>query len=199
VVGAGIAERAQVLVTEIFSGELISEGVLATIEHAHQQLLTGDAVVIPAAASAMGYLVGGPVIEKMLFSGVSNGFDLSRFNDFAPPVLPITLEAFPHEILSADTELLRFDLTSKLFPMGNRPINIMATQHGVCAGIAQWIRLDLDASTRYENRPALGGDGSGHWPQMLYRFPRLVRVKPGDVLKVNIRHDRKQIAVDLVE
>ena len=198
-VGVGIAERAQVLVTEIFSGELISEGVLATIEHAHQQLLTPDAMVIPAAASAMGYLVGGPVMEKMLFAGASNGFDLSLFNDFAPPTLPITLEAFPHQILSADTELLRFDLGSKLFPMGNRPLNIMATQHGVCCGIAQWIKLEVDASTRYENRPAVGGDGSGHWPQLLYRFPRLVRVKPGDVLKVNVRHDRKQISVDLVE
>lgn len=197
--GAGIAERAQVLIAEVFSGDLIGEGILPTVEHAHQQLLSPDAVVVPAAASAMGYLIGGPVIEKLLFTRVSNGFDLSLFNDFAPPMLPVTLEAFPHEVLSADTELLRFDLNAKLFPMGNRPLNIMATQHGVCAGVAQWIRLELDSSTRYENRPQLGGNGSGHWPQLLYRFPRLIRVKPGDVLKVNIRHDRKQISVDLME
>ncbi len=198
-VGVGISERAQVLVTEVFSGELINEGVLGTIEHAHQQLLTPDAIVIPAAASAMGYLIGGPAIEKMLFAGENNGFDLSMFNDFAPPALPVTLEAFPHEVLSADIELLRFDLNAKMFSMGSRPLNIMATQHGVCAGIAQWIKLDLDSSTRYENRPAPGGHGSGHWPQLLYRFPRLIRVKPGDILKVHVRHDRKQISVDLMQ
>ena len=57
VTGVGIAERAEVLVTEVFSSGLIHEGVLPTVEHAHQHLLTRNAIVIPAAASAMGYLI----------------------------------------------------------------------------------------------------------------------------------------------
>src|SRR6266566_3074316 len=96
VTGVGIAERAEVLVTEVFSSGLIHEGVLPTVEHAHQHLLTRNAIVIPAAASAMGYLIGGPVIESMLFVGRTNGFDLSPFNDFAPPNLAVSLDALPH-------------------------------------------------------------------------------------------------------
>jgi type II protein arginine methyltransferase len=198
-VGAGIAERAEVLITEVFSSDLLHEGVLPTVEHAHQHLLAPGAIVIPAAASAMGYLIGGPVIASMLFTGRTNGFDLSPFNDFAPPNLAVSLDALPHEILSDDFELLRFDLKSKVFPMGGRPVTITARRPGVCAGVAQWIRLELDEKTRYENRPPSDPGSSAHWEQILYRFPKLVPVKAGDMVRLSVRHDRKQISIDLVE
>ena len=197
--GVGIAERADVLVTEVFSSGLIHEGVLPTVEHAHQHLLTRSAIVIPAAASAMGYLIGGPVVESMLFVGRANGFDLSPFNDFAPPTLAVSLDALPHEVLSDDFELFRFELKSTLYPMGSRPLSITATRAGVCAGVAQWIRLELDERSRYENRPSPKGDPNGHWTQILYRFPKLVPVERGDILRLVVRHDRKQMSVDLVE
>ncbi len=199
VTGVGITERANLLVTEVFSSGLIHEGVLPTVEHAHQHLLTRNAVVIPAAASAMGYLIGGPVIESMLFVGRANGFDLSPFNDFAPPNLAVVLDAVPHEVLSDDFELLRFEMKSTTYPMGSRPLTITATRAGVCAGVAQWIRLELDAHNRYENRPSSEGDSNGHWTQILYRFPKLVHVERGDNLRLMVRHDRKQIFVDLLE
>jgi hypothetical protein len=134
----------------------------------------------------------------MLFVGRTNGFDLSPFNDFAPPNLAVALDAVPHEVLSDDFELLRFELKSTLYPMGSRPLTITATRAGVCAGVAQWIRLELDERTRYENRPAQG-DSHGHWTQILYRFPKLMPVERGDTLRLMVRHDRKQISVDLVE
>jgi len=197
--GIGLTERAQVLVTEVFANSLIGEGVLPTIEHAYQHLLTNDALVIPAAASAMGYLIGGPVIENMLFAGPTNGFDLSLFNDFAPPNLAVSLDVMPHDILSDDFELLRFEMKAKLFPMGSRPLTIPVRRSGVCAGIAQWIRLELDDQNRYENRPSHDTDFNAHWAHILYRFPRLVRVEAGDVVRLMVRHDRRQISVDLVE
>jgi len=52
--GAGITERAQVLVTEIFSGELISEGVLATIEHATVETLLHTIHAHPTLYEALG-------------------------------------------------------------------------------------------------------------------------------------------------
>ena len=120
-VGRGLAERAQVLVTETFSSDLLSEGVLPAIEHAYQQLLTTDGIVIPRAAAAKAYLIGGSEIEGMLFAGPSNGFDLSPFDDFAPPILAASLNNVAHDVLSDDFELLRFDLRAKTFPMGKPP------------------------------------------------------------------------------
>ena len=90
--GRDFPERAEVLVTETFASGLIGEGILATLEHAHQHLLTPDAPVIPAVGSVMGYLAGGDTLKGMLFVDQIAGFDLSLFNDFAPPVLAASLD-----------------------------------------------------------------------------------------------------------
>jgi len=199
--GRDLPDRAQVLVTEVFSSSLIREGVLPTIEHAHRQLLAEDGIVIPFAASAMGYLIGGPVIEGMLFAGQSNGFNLSPFNDFAQPSMYAALDGVHHSVLSGDFELLRFDLRMKAFPMGSRSVVVSATRAGTCAGVAQWIRLEFDEHTRYENRPAPDSP-SCHpcgWTHVLYRLPNPVPVEPGDSLNFVVTHDRRHFVIELAK
>jgi type II protein arginine methyltransferase len=191
-------ERAEVLVTETFASGLITEGVLPTVEHAHEHLLTTDAAVIPAAACVMGYLAGGPALQGMLFVDKIAGFDLSGFNDFAPGMLAVSLDNVPHQTLSDDIELMRFDLKEKRFPAGSVPLALKATHHGVCAGIAQWIKLELDAHATYENRPSPHAGFNNHWTHIVHRFPRLVTVAPGDVVPVLFRHDRTQIGIELL-
>jgi type II protein arginine methyltransferase len=194
-----MAERAEVLVTETFASGLITEGVLPTVEHAHEYLLTPDAIVIPAAASVMGYLAGGPLLEDMLFVGKIAGFDLSAFNDFAPHMLDVAAGSLPHHALSDDIELMRFDLKQKHFSAGGVRLALKATHHGVCAGVVQWIKLELDAQSKYENRPSPEAGYNGHWTQIVHRFSRLVTVAPGDVVPILFRHDRTQIGIDLLE
>ncbi|HEY4265433.1 MAG TPA: tetratricopeptide repeat protein [Micropepsaceae bacterium] len=197
--GRDFPERAEVLVTETFASALIGEGILATLEHAHQHLLTPDATVIPASGSIMGYLAGGDILKGMLFVDTIAGFDLSPFNDFAPPVLSTALDGVAHEQLSDDVELLRFDFQQKSFPMAKHALQIRATKSGLCVGIAQWIKIALDSETSYENRPAVNAEHNGHWVHMLHRFSRLVPVEPGDVVSIIVRHDRSQVNIDLVE
>ncbi|HXJ00898.1 MAG TPA: 50S ribosomal protein L11 methyltransferase [Micropepsaceae bacterium] len=192
-------ERAEVLVTETFASGLISEGVLPTVEHAHAQLLTQDATIIPRAASVMGYLAGGSALQDMLFAGKVAGFDLSGFNDFAPPMLAEALDTVPHQVLSDDAELMRFDLREKRFPVGGVRLALRATHHGVCVGIVQWIKLELDAHTKYENRPSTQAEFNRHWTHIVHRFRKLVTVAPGDIVPVLFRHDRSQIGIELLD
>src|SRR6266567_4976524 len=199
VVGRDLPQRAEVLVTETFASGLISEGILPTVEHAHEHLLNPDAAIVPAVASVMGYLAGGDTLKGMLFVDRIDGFQLSLFNDFAPPSLVANLDNVPHSALSDDVALLRFDLKERRFPMASTRRVIRATRQGVSVGVAQWIRLDLDAHTRYENRPSSDAEFNGHWAHMLYRFPHLVSVEPGDTVPVIARHDRTQIGIDLSE
>ncbi len=194
-----LAERAEVLVTETFASGLITEGVLPAVEHAHEYLLTENATIIPQVASVMGYLVGGPKLHGMLFVDRIAGFDLSAFNEFAPPMLDVALDNVQHRALSDDVELMRFDLRQKRFPAGGVRLALQATRNGVCVGIAQWIRLELDAQTTYENRPSLHGDYNGHWTHIVHRFPKPVTVAPGDIVPILFRHDRTQIGVDLLD
>ncbi len=198
-VGSDMPERAQVLITETFASALIGEGILPTLEHAHAHLLTPEAAIIPRAGSVMGYLAGGETLKGMLFVDRIEGFDLSPFNDFAPPILVSSLDGVPHEALSDDLELLRFEFKDWNFPMAKHRLMVRATRSGLCSGIAQWIRLELDRETSYENRPAQAREHNGHWTHLLHRFPRLVPVQEGDTFAITVRHDRGQVNIDLDE
>ena len=196
-VGRELEQRAEVLITETFASDLLSEGVLATIEHAHRELLAPDASVIPRIACARAYLAGGAEIESMLFAGPSNGFDLSPFNDFAPPLLAASMNNVVHDVLSADFELFSFDLREKLFAMDSRTLSIPVTKSGAAAAVVQWIQLDLDGVSKYENRPSSGPEAESHWTHILYRFPRPIAVQAGESVRLSIGHNREQIWVRL--
>ena len=64
------------------------------------------------------------------------------------------LDRFPHEVLSNDVELMKFDLREASFPMASRRVNVEVRKPGIALGIVQWIKLELDAHTHYENRPS---------------------------------------------
>jgi protein arginine N-methyltransferase 7 len=197
-VPADMPRRAEVLITETFASGLITEGALSAIEHAHESLLASGATVIPRGASIIGYLAGGRALQAMLFTYEVAGFDLSPFNEFGPPMLPANLDHVPHSILSRDTELIRFDFQQTQFPAGESPVEFLALNHGICVGVVQWIRLELDSLTTYENRPSRESDFVGHWSHIVHRFPRPLLLKPGDRVPVLFRHDRSQISIRLL-
>lgn len=188
--------RFDVIVTETFSSGLMGEGILATMEHANAALLARGGVVIPRAASARGYLIGGRSLRDKLHVDRAAGFDLTPFAAFAPAKVGLCLDHEPHEILSRDVELIGFDLVQQAVPAAAAPVSITATAAGECVGVAQWLRLQLDADTVYENRPSPQASGAT-WVHIVYRFPAPVAVKAGDVVKLIVRHDRKQISIDL--
>jgi len=194
-IGLDLPQRANFLITETFSSDLLGEGILASIEHAHRELLTQDATVIPHRAAALAYLAGGANIESLLFAGKSYGFDLTPFNDFAPTLLPATLDNVPHDILSADFELFSFDLRSRNFPIGERVISIPMTRSGVGSVLVQWIRLELDEAAHYENRPVSNFHAENHWTQILHRLPQPLHVEAGGTVRLIVRHNRQQISV----
>lgn len=199
ILGVDMKQQAEVLITETFASGVVGEGVLQTLEHAHANLLSTNAVVVPQAASVMGYLAGGGRLGGLLFAGRVAGFDLSGFNDFAPTRLPVSLNGVAHHVMSADTEFARFDFRQREFPMTSVPVNMDATLSGSCAGVVQWMRLELDSDTRYENRPTLDTEFCGHWTHMLHRFPQLMQVRAGESVPVIFRHDRAQITLTLME
>jgi type II protein arginine methyltransferase len=201
VIGRELPERAEVLVTEIFSSGIINEGLLPTLEHAHEHLLIPGAVVVPKTCSAMGYLVGGELLKEYLFMGQVNGFDMSLFNEFAAFEKQIQLDRHPHDVLSDDVELIQFDLSGQKTFTARREtlLKVEVTRSGICVGVGQWIRLQLDDVTRYENRPNLEAPRPSAWMHVVYRFQKPRRVSPGDVLTLLVRCTRTQIGVELAE
>lgn len=195
-VGPDLDARADVLVTETFASGILSEAVLPNIEHARRHLLTPDAQVIPCRAAARGYLIGGAAIEALVFASRSADFDLSKFDVFAPNKVGLQLDLFPHDILSDDFEILSFDLTQLQFSPARRTLTVTATRDGRCVGAAQWLRLDLDSKTTYENRPKVGAGPNG-WMHVLYRFRNPIELKSGDELRLVACHNRTAMSLAL--
>lgn len=64
VVGKEIEARADILISEILSSDLLAEDGLNTFEDAHARLLRPGATVIPRAATAVGCLVESEVLSE---------------------------------------------------------------------------------------------------------------------------------------
>jgi len=191
-----LPQRAEVLVTETFASGVLSEHVLPTLEHARANLLTPDAVIIPRAASARGYLVGGPALEAQFFAFETAGFDLSPFNAMAPRKIGMHIDRVPHAVLSDDFELLGFDLMQPRFAAERREIAVTATAAGRCIGVAQWLWLLLDAETEYDNRPRPDAGANG-WMHVLYRFAEPIELTVGQTVRLIAAHNRTAMTVAL--
>jgi len=151
----------------VFGSSVIDELVIPTLEHAHAQLLQPGATVVPKVASARAYLAGGLELESNLLVDRTAGFTISPFNDFATSKMGLDVSHVPHDVLSDDFEIFRFDLTQPSIPAGKRVIDVVAVRSGRCFGLVQWLRIDLIDELVYENRPSPGTPING-WGQILY-------------------------------
>lgn len=187
-VGEHLDERADILVSEILSSDLLTERVIDTFEDAHARLLKPEAIIIPRAAAAIGCLVESPVLADYVFVGEVSGFDVSRFGALAAQKLPIHGTMTDWKRLSHDIELLRIDLTRTAHPADLHALSIPVMEDGTAAGIVQWMHVDLAEGITFDNHP--DGYTDGGWLQVLHTFPEPVPVRAGDTLKIAVGHDR---------
>jgi type II protein arginine methyltransferase len=193
-IGPDLPERADVLIMEVFGSQAINEQVIPVVTHAHAQLLQPGATVVPNAASIHAYLAAGPTLEGYFFVDRAVGFTAAAFNDFAQPNMGLQVNCVPHDVLSDDFEVFRFDLTRPPNPTATREIDVVATRPGRCFGVVQWIRLDLGAGLLYENRPGPNATIDG-WGHMLHHFSRPIWLNAGDRLRLMAQHNRDTLMI----
>lgn len=192
-IGLELAERADILVSEILSSDLLTENVCDTFEDAHARLLKPDAIVIPRAASAIGCLVESPVLDDYVFVDRISGFNVSRFSQFAAMKLPIHGTMTDWTRLSDDVELVRIDLTQKRHESELQTLSIPVLADGTATGIVQWMHVDLAEGVAFENHP--DGYTDGGWLQILHHFPQPIAVRAGETLDLAVGHDRVTLIV----
>ncbi|RYY81045.1 MAG: tetratricopeptide repeat protein, partial [Comamonadaceae bacterium] len=192
-VGAGkdLPAKADILVHEIFSSELLGENVLAAIEDAKARLLKPGGVILPSAASIMIALVGGDDgLAGNLHAGESFGFDLSAFNAVQPRKRPLAREDLAPVLLGEPVEAFRFDFGKHAsFPAERKQLQLAVTRAGTCHGIIQWIRIELAPGIVFENHPSRPRAVS-NWQQAVYTFPAPVQLEAGASVAVDAWHDR---------
>lgn len=196
--GQDFPAKADILVHEIFSSELTSEHVLPALEDAKRRLLKPDAKIIPGAASIMIALVGGEAIKKYMHVQESFGLDLQAFNAISPKKIPLFCEDLKPTLMSEDIEAFRFDFVKDAeFPCQTKTLEITAQAAGECYGIIQWIRLELDAATTFQNHP-LGNETVSGWQNMVIRFDAPLELVPGQIVRIAAAHDRVKPWFELI-
>ena len=189
-VGGDLPARADVLVHEIFSSELLGENVLPAIEDAKARLLKPGGRILPSAASIMVALVSGDDLERNLYVDEAFGFDLSGFNAIHPKRRPLYREDLAPVLLSEPHEAFRFDFAARSsFPAERKTIRIKATQPGRCLGLIQWIRVELGAGIVYENAPGPRQPVS-NWQHTIYGLESPRDIAAGEVVAFDASHDR---------
>lgn len=194
VLGADIAQPADVLISEVLSSDLLSEGVLTTFEDALARLVKPGGAVIPRAVTAVGCLAGGDTLGRLTRVGRVSGFDLSPFSALSCPRLPIWQDSPPWTRLSPDFDLLHLDLTQRTNPPFETRIAVPAVATGTAFGVVQWMRIDLDESATYSTAPE-GARRQGNWLQILHTFSRPIPVSAGQTVELIVGHDRTHLLV----
>jgi tetratricopeptide (TPR) repeat protein len=189
-IGEDLPARADLLVHEIFSSELLGENVLGAIEDAKARLLKPGGAVMPAAASIMIALVGGDALGRNVHVANSFGFDLGEFNAIQPRKRPLYREDLAPVLLSDAVEAFRFDFAGRAsFPAEKKRIQLQATAGGACYGVLQWIRIELAPGVVFENHPSVRRDVS-NWQHTAYVFDAPVQLERGASLGIDAWHDR---------
>jgi tetratricopeptide (TPR) repeat protein len=197
--GTDLPRKADFLIHEIFSSELLTEGVLPAIEDAKARLLEPDARIIPGRAAAMIALIGGEAVGNHVHCGQSFGFDLSAFNKTQPTKVPLYREDLKPDMLSDDVEAFEFDFQNDFkFPARSCEHTLTATKDGMCYGLIQWIKLDFGAGVAFENHP-LEPKETSNWQHLVYKFKEPVSVQKGDRLVIRALHDRSRLWFDLLK
>lgn len=195
-IGVHMAERADVLVSEILSSDAIAEGALPTIEDAKARLLKPGAVIIPARIAIRAVLVGGGEIEALTHVGTVAGFDMRPFNELGQAVVAGQFHKFSFDELSGRFDVFRFDfMAAERFPHERRHIDLKTTRAGRAVGVLQWLHLDLDGEATLENHPGLNVPA---WQQVLHCFAEPVALAAGATIRVYAEHTRTRFLICMV-
>jgi len=187
-----IPEQSDILVSEIFSSELLGEYVLPSLEDAKRRLLKPQGKVIPSAGSIMIALFTGDDIRRNLIVEDSFGFNLQRFNTIVSKKRMIARNDLNIELLSDGIEAFDFDFENDdHFPAEKKILKIAVKKAGLCYGLVQWMKLDMngDQKVMFENHPSQTSKVS-NWQQCAYLFDAPIDVKAGQVVVVNAAHNR---------
>ncbi len=178
--------RVDLIVSEVVSNNMLSEGVLTTMEHAVKNLLKPDGQVIPAKGGVRVALAFEPGFSERRME-ITDGFDLTPFNRLAKPRYGIPTED-PHlRVMSEAVDLFEFDFRAATHEPEAHAQRTLTARGGSVNCIAQWIYLEMDEAAGYENRP--GQATYSNWATMIHPLPRQGSLRAMDTITVNGSHD----------
>ncbi|WP_218150564.1 50S ribosomal protein L11 methyltransferase [Actinokineospora terrae] len=168
VVGVDLPRRADVIVSEIVDCGLVGEGVLPTVRHAREHLLEPGGVLLPDSAVLYGALLDSQAVDGLNRVQSAAGLDVRLLNALSTRGhFPVRLPTWPHRLISAETEIARFDFAADSLLDESVEVGIEVTEAGTAHGLAVWFDLRLGGGIALRNAP---DNLASHWMQAFVPF-----------------------------
>ncbi|XP_045790454.1 protein arginine N-methyltransferase 1.6 [Trifolium pratense] len=219
-VGSDISSRADVLVSEILDSELLGEGLIPTLQHAHDNLLVENPLTVPYRATTYGQLVESTFLWRLHDlrsneAGASDGIRLAppglesvigvKRQQYAMHCDPIGEELKP---LSEPFKIFEFDFWKRPESYGETELCIKATDDGRVHAIVSWWVLQLDregtiyysTAPRWIRSPTITSpvDWCDHWKQCVWFVPGSgISIFKGGDINLHAIHDDISISYNL--
>jgi Flp pilus assembly protein TadD/precorrin-6B methylase 2 len=195
-IGRDLPEPATVLVSEILDIALLGEGVLPSLKHAKNYLITQNATIIPASAKVWGLLINCKNFKKLNTVESVHGFNLKSFNCFHHKSHGFDLEKDEHHALSKPFEVFSIDF--KKLPDGPQTytFNIPVISDGTAQAVVAWFDLNLFDDIEFSTRK---GERHNHWRQIVFFLNKETAVKKGGVFTLSAGHTEKSLFFNVAE
>ncbi|MEL6708452.1 MAG: 50S ribosomal protein L11 methyltransferase [Pseudomonadota bacterium] len=187
-----LAGGVDMVVSEIFSEDLIREGVLPSLAHARSELCQADALFLPEKASVEMALAEFPIPAPP--PDEVEGFDLRPIHKLFVKKAHASPAAKAVTIRGASRTLIEFDFTPACeLPMNGSSTVALASDGGELSGAAQWIKIQFTPDVVYENAP--GGEANMHWLIGLIPFGESVSSEAGDTFGFEGWHNEHLLTI----
>uniref|UniRef100_A0A1D1YMR7 Protein arginine N-methyltransferase 7 n=1 Tax=Anthurium amnicola TaxID=1678845 RepID=A0A1D1YMR7_9ARAE len=216
--------RADVMVSEILDSELLGEGLIPTLQHAHDMLVAENLKTVPYRATTYGQLVESTFLWKLhdLYScevSASDGVHLAPYGSenivsVRPKQYAMHCDALSQEIrlLSDPFKIFEFDFSQRPDSHGETNLYIKAIDDGNIHAVVSWwvIQLDDEGSIFYSTAPRWMNSSNipgaqtaisdskvwcDHWKQCVWFTPGTgVPVSINEEISFQARHDETSIS-----
>jgi len=179
-----------VIVCEILSDNLVAESVQETLEDATRRLLKPGGKLVPVRGDIMVALAE---FTELTPVEEASGFDVRPFNRLRPGELFVPGAGETLQLRSAPATLFSFDFAEAANWRSRTTELAPVSTGGRINGIVQWLRIDLDGETRYENEP--GPDFRSCWSPRLHPFDEPIEPPAGTPVAIAANHDEVTLAI----
>jgi SAM-dependent methyltransferase len=183
-VGRDLAQKADVLIAEVFDVGLLGEGFVPSLVHARAELLAEAARLIPAKARIVAMLIECLELKNIHPIGSVSGFDLSDFNVFLKTGYePIDLTGVSYEKLSEPFVVSELDFATLGLETVETELALTVTRTGACHAIAFWFELDFGGGSILSSYP---DKRTSHWKQAVQFLEPDRLVQDGETISVGV-------------
>ena len=182
--GKDLPQKVDLIISEIFSSELVGEGIQISILDAKKRLLKENGKMIPEGAELkLALLKNNSEIRDKCFTDKMYNYDLSDFNQITGNKFSLNLGDLDISFLSDEKIAFKFDFYSnRINKAKQKVLEIPVKNNGTCLGIVTWMKINLYEEINLENNPT--NNKNSHWTNIIYTFDKPLEVLKGNILKI---------------